>query len=1173
MGAQNWKALMTTITVANSEELYAALASARGGETILMEGGDYGSLNLTSASGFGMSLASGLTLMSRDAKNPAIFTSADVRDTIGLTLNKLTFDYRFDPIDAINYRPFSFSNAQDLTISNSVFDGDVASSMSPIDNGYGYGVGLSVDFSDRATIDGNQFFNFHRGLVLSEGAAYTVLNNDIHSIRSDGINVYSMDGIIIEGNHIHDFVASLSSNDHRDFIQFWTTNTSAPSQDVVIRKNVLDQGSGDWTQSIFMRNEEVDNGRAGREMYYSNILIEENTIINQHIHGILVGEADGLTIKNNTIVRNLDGDASTYLEKVTIPRITLSEQSYNVKVYNNQTHEVFGAPGTPEFLIVDNAIMEILGEDLLATYEAYFLSSTIGGAPMDGGWLSLSHFDGNGGSMGANARQIDGTELPSEAPFDVKIDPINPAVSNFDASELFAALAPFYADLSFQWDFGNGFSANGVEVAHTFSDPGGYKVRLEVSTGGISLSNGTHDIVLLENEILGLDPSGALYSKRFEEGFTADDIFNEDGHLQMSGAGSLLEVPRNIVNGLFGADQFDVALTVTPEVSSFGGEIFRLHGSMSMRVDDIGRVTFQGYFDDNRELVTLTADADRLVAGKANDIRLIHDTSGTELIINGQTAAAATYLGGLSNLKGHDFHIGNPFGNENFSGTLNDLTITDTRIKYSEKPETLVIQPSPEATEPPASVPDADPIIPPEFLDSLDFKSMPIEDFQPRQQDFGDHGVSEDGATLRLDSQAWQTALMDVEVTADTWLSFDFSANVEGEFHGVMFTNGDALSADTAFNVFGTQNFGIQDYAYTGAGDVQRFDIHVGKHFTGNFDSLVFMTDDDANVGADSLFANVAFSAGTVVSPAPLPAPEPETMGVVQRVEDLTHEARTVEFRDGLMLEDVIVFATSPSFHGTDAASVAFDDVTATGATMKIREPDYLNGLHPAEDVTLLAMEAGSWTLSDGSRLEVGSMAVQEWPTEIFHSVTFAEAFDEAPVVLVQLQTSNGADWAVLRTRDITTTGFEVALQEQESSDGRSDAEIIGWMALDAAAADGVIDWAGLAAQALTVDNLADHEGGSIAFDAALGMDALVSAGISSYNGSDPATLRLGQTQTDEVRTIAEFIVQEEQSLDAEVRHVLEDISALAFAQEGTLSAIATPADLFLTGMMDTDLG
>ena len=67
-----------------------------------------------------------------------------------------------------------------------------------------------------------------------------------------------------------------------------------------------------------MRNEMVDTGGAGDEMFYRNITIEDNVIYNAQVHGITVGETHGLTIKNNTILRN---QASGDDKLVHVPRI------------------------------------------------------------------------------------------------------------------------------------------------------------------------------------------------------------------------------------------------------------------------------------------------------------------------------------------------------------------------------------------------------------------------------------------------------------------------------------------------------------------------------------------------------------------------------------------------------------------------------------------------------------------------------------------------------------------------------------------------------------------------------------------------------------------------------------------------------------------------------------
>ena len=88
-------------------------------------------------------------------------------------------------------------------------------------------------------------------------------------------------------------------------IQVFTNGTDTPSTDLVIRGNILNSGdSKAASQSIFMRNEVVDSQGAGRGMYYSNILIEDNVIYNAHANAIWVGYADGLSIRNNTILHN-----------------------------------------------------------------------------------------------------------------------------------------------------------------------------------------------------------------------------------------------------------------------------------------------------------------------------------------------------------------------------------------------------------------------------------------------------------------------------------------------------------------------------------------------------------------------------------------------------------------------------------------------------------------------------------------------------------------------------------------------------------------------------------------------------------------------------------------------------------------------------------------------------
>ncbi|MEL6313745.1 MAG: S8 family serine peptidase, partial [Pseudomonadota bacterium] len=157
-------------------------------------------------------------------------------------------------------------------------------------------------------------------------------------------------------------------------------------------------------------------------------------------------------------------------------------------------------------------------------------------------------------------------------------------------------------------------------------------------------------------------------------------------------------------------------------------------------------------------------------------------------------------------------------------------------------------------------LPDNPPV---DNVSTWDFRATDITGFQPGHQNKGGYTVSDDGTSLLLASQAWQAIALDVTVTTNTVLSFDFASDLEGEIHGVMFASGDQLDPDTAFKLYGTQNWGIQAYStYDGDGSTERFEIAVGEYFTGDFDRIVFFTDDDVGVGGDSTFSNVTLDDG-----------------------------------------------------------------------------------------------------------------------------------------------------------------------------------------------------------------------------------------------------------------------------------------------------------------------
>ena len=63
-------------------------------------------------------------------------------------------------------------------------------------------------------------------------------------------------------------------------------------------------------------------------------------------------------------------------------------------------------------------------------------------------------------------------------------------------------------------------------------------------------------------------------------------------------------------------------------------------------------------------------------------------------------------------------------------------------------------------------------------------------------QDKGDFTISADGSQLSQDSQSWEHIAGSFVIEADTRLQFDFSSQIEGEVHGIMFINDNGTDAE-----------------------------------------------------------------------------------------------------------------------------------------------------------------------------------------------------------------------------------------------------------------------------------------------------------------------------------------------------------------------------------------
>ena len=146
----------------------------------------------------------------------------------------------------------------------------------------------------------------------------------------------------------------------------------------------------------------------------------------------------------------------------------------------------------------------------------------------------------------------------------------------------------------------------------------------------------------------------------------------------------------------------------------------------------------------------------------------------------------------------------------------------------------------------------------------VNFNDTPIISYGGNQ-DQGSATILDNGATVRLNNNAWKAILLDYEVTENTMISFDFGSTKQGEIHGIGFDNNNSISSNRTFRLFGTQNWGISAYDnYTNVGYWTSYSIPVGDFYQGEFNRLFFVMDHDAQPrDGNSYFTNIQIYEGT----------------------------------------------------------------------------------------------------------------------------------------------------------------------------------------------------------------------------------------------------------------------------------------------------------------------
>ncbi len=276
---------MTNIYVSNASQLQSALANAKGGDTLLLKSGNYGSIKIEDAN-----FNDFVTIKSADGDNRATFSGLDV------------FDSSYLRIDGVHVAATSNSGTSVLHIDNSDHIDLVNSEVNgKVDNVYpieGPAFGIYVyNGSTNIRLENNYVHDVQNGVVVFGATNAVVEGNKVDRIGADTFKFSNLDGALIKNNIGPEYLYP-GDDTHADFMQF----QGSPSKNVVIEGNVfLPQNRFD-SQGIFVA------GAGG----HKNITIEQNIIYTKMANGIFVNTsstlASTITIKENTLINALSDD-------------------------------------------------------------------------------------------------------------------------------------------------------------------------------------------------------------------------------------------------------------------------------------------------------------------------------------------------------------------------------------------------------------------------------------------------------------------------------------------------------------------------------------------------------------------------------------------------------------------------------------------------------------------------------------------------------------------------------------------------------------------------------------------------------------------------------------------------------------------------------------------------
>jgi hypothetical protein len=186
---------------------------------------------------------------------------------------------------------------------------------------------------------------------------------------------------------------------------------------------------------------------------------------------------------------------------------------------------------------------------------------------------------------------------------------------------------------------------------------------------------------------------------------------------------------------------------------------------------------------------------------------------------------------------------------------------------------------------------------------------------------------------------------------------------------------------------------------------------------------------------------------------------------------EVNHEWTFVNAASGFA--DPVVIAGPPTYFGGDPGVVRLRGVSDLGFELRLQEWDYRDGSHVFENIPFVVLQSGRTLMRDGSIWQVGTFDLGG--TGDWQEISFTNGFANPPHLFLTMQTSDGGQAVSVRARNVTASGFQAALFEQESLMDGHVIETIGYLAIHSPPGGGMITLGGQQVPYLLQTVTADH--------------------------------------------------------------------------------------------------